>query len=118
MNFAKQRMLHDAAWDGHMDILLQLIVDPKVDVDGQHSCALLHAAHRGRTEAVRLLLPLSDATAHRSEALLRAATKGHQRCVRLLLPVPDTSAWYPHEWEMIRPQSRRLIDAHLAGSAA
>ena len=50
MNFQKQRMLHDAAWDGRLDILISLVVDPDVDVAGQHSCALMHAAHRGQPE--------------------------------------------------------------------
>jgi hypothetical protein len=113
MNHQKQRMLHDATWDGRMDILLELVCDPEVDVSGQHSCALLHAAHRGRLDAVRLLLPLSDPLAHRSEALLRAGMHGHQRCVRLPLPVSDTSKWYPHEWESLRAPARRMIEAHV-----
>jgi hypothetical protein len=118
MNHEKQRRLQDAAWDGRMDILFDLVDDPEVDVAADHSCALLHAAHRGRTDAVWLLLPLSDATAHRSEALLRAATHGHQQCVRLLLPASDPAAWYPHEWAALKPASRRLIDARLERCAA
>lgn len=117
MNFEKQRMLQDAAWDGRIDILQSLMLDPDVNVAGQHSCALLHAAHRGHSEAVKLLLPLSDPTAHRSEPLLRAATHGHRRCVQLLLPHSDVSRWYPHEWAGIPNTTRRLIDAHV-GSVA
>jgi len=112
MNLKKQRMLHDAAWDGRLDILLSLVVDPDVDVAGQHLCTLMHAAHRGHPRAVELLLPLSDATAHRSEALLRAASRGHQRCVRLLVPVSGTSGWCPHEWDALSPAARRLIETH------
>jgi Ankyrin repeats (3 copies) len=115
MNFERQRMLQDAAWDGRMDILLALVVDPDVHVAGQHSCALLHAAHRGHARAVALLLPLSDPTAHRSEPLLRAASHGHQRCLRMLLPASDTSGWYPHEWAGLAPAARRLIEDYQSG---
>jgi hypothetical protein len=115
MNHQKQRMLHDAAWDGRTDIILFLLSDPEVDIAGQHSCALLHAAHRGHAEALRLLLPRSDARAHRSEALLRAATHRHRTCVRLLLDHSDPTQWYPHEWEAIRPEIRAIILGKTAG---
>lgn len=110
MNHEKQRMLHDAAWDGRMDLLVSLTSDPDVVVAGQYSCALLHAAHRGHADAVALLIPLSDPMAHRSEALLRAAMHGRRRCVRLLVPVSDTSGWYPHEWASIAPAVRTFIE--------
>jgi len=117
MDHIKQRLLHDAAWDGDMHAVLTLMADPAVDVAGQHSCALLHAAHRGHWRLVEWLLPLSDPMAHRSEALLRAATHGHGRCVTLLAPVSDPTVWYPHEWAGIRPALRARI-CRLAGVCA
>lgn len=103
------RALPDAAWDGDLAAVRHLLAagaDPCAD----HSCALLHAAHRGHPPIVALLLEAgADALARRSEALHRAAkgrTARHRACVRLLLPVSDPGAWEGWEWEELDAVSR------------
>lgn len=101
MNPQLQRALQDAAWDGDQLTVAALIHHPEVDPAGQHSAALLHAAHRGHWRCVELLLPVSDPNARNAEALWRAAKHGHGRVVRLLAPVSDTSGWEGWMWKSI-----------------
>lgn len=99
MNPQLQRTLQDAAWDGDHLTVAALIHHPDVDPAGQHSAALLHAAHRGHWRCVELLLPVSDPNERKAEALWRACKHRHTRVVRLLGPVSDTSGWDKSMWD-------------------
>lgn len=73
----------------------------------QNSLALRLAAGGGHVECLRLLIPLSDATACDRHALVWAATHGYADCVRLLIPASD----------LARNQSAALGAAATAGHA-
>lgn len=109
MNHELQRALADAAWDGDHLTVAALIDHPDVDPSGQHSAALLHAAHRGHWRCVELLLPVSDPNARNAEALWRAAKHRHTKVVRLLAPVSDTSGWERWMWEAIASSILALL---------
>lgn len=110
MNYALQRMLDDAAWDGDHVTVEHLIGYPDVDAAADRSTALLHAAHRGHWRCVELLMPVSNPMERNSEALWRAAKLRHGRVVRLLAPVSDVSGWEAWMWEELPPKIRRLIE--------
>lgn len=111
------RHLQDAAWDG--DVLeVQALLAAGADARAGHSCALMHAAHRGHSFVVELLLDAgADPWERRSEALMRAAkgrTARHRACVRLLLPLSDTSSWEEWEWEALEPAALALVPGSCA----
>ncbi|UPG88306.1 ankyrin repeat domain-containing protein [Luteibacter aegosomaticola] len=109
MNPTLQRQLCDAAWDGNDAVVAALINHPEVVPDAHHSAALVHAAHRGKTGCVRLLLPVSNANARNAEPLWRAATHRRAACVRLLVPVSDTSGWEQWMWSELPGPMRHLL---------
>jgi hypothetical protein len=109
MNRELQRMLEDAAWDGDAIVVAHLVQHPHVDPSGDHSTALLHAAHRGHWRCVELLIPVSNPLERSSEALWRAARYRHPRCVRLLAPVSDTSGWSADLWTQLQPRMRIVL---------
>lgn len=110
MDMNLQRSLEDAAWDGDVFAVAQLINHPDVYPVADHSTALLHAAHRGHWRCVELLLPLSNPPERNSEALWRAAKHRHMKVVRLLAPLSDVSGWEAWMWEELPPKSRQLIE--------
>lgn len=120
MNPQLQRALQDAAWDGDHLTVASLMHHPDVDPAGQHSAALLHAAHRGHWRCVELLLPVSDPNARNAEALWRAAKHGNRRVVRLLAPVSDTSGWDRWMWDELPMRQLRawLSRPDFAGHGA
>lgn len=101
MNHDLQRKLCDAAWDGDVCLVEALIANPEVIPEAHHSTALMHAAHRGKTRCVEVLLPVSNPNARNAEPLLRAAQHRRTACVRVLAPVSDTSGWEPWQWSEI-----------------
>ncbi|MDD4082043.1 MAG: ankyrin repeat domain-containing protein [Sphaerochaetaceae bacterium] len=69
----------------NLEVIKRLIdegADPKVD----DSYALRWAAENGYLDIVKILLPLSDASARDNEALVIAARYGHLEIVKLLIP--------------------------------
>ncbi|MEX1826825.1 ankyrin repeat domain-containing protein [Luteibacter sp. CQ10] len=112
MNAHLQRQLCDAAWDGHAVAVAALISHPDVIPHAHQSTALLHAAHRGKTGCVRLLLPVSDPNARNAEPLWRAARYRRAACVRLLAPMSDTVGWERWMWAELPPSMHGLL-AHL-----
>lgn len=112
MTDISSRALPDAAWDGDLAGVRHLLA-AGADPRAAHSCALLHAAHRGHPPIVELLLAAgADPLARRSEALHRAAkgtTARHRACVRLLLPLSDPGAWEAWEWDELDPRARPLL---------
>jgi hypothetical protein len=109
MNAHLQRQLCDAAWDGHAVVVAALISHPDVIAHAHQSAALVHAAHRGKTGCVRLLLPVSDPNARNAEPLWRAATHRRAACVRLLAPVSSTARWEAWMWAELSSDIRALL---------
>lgn len=58
----------------------------------ENSLALRLASGGGHAECLRLLIPISDATAFDSHALGWAAQHGYAECVELLIPVSDLAS--------------------------
>lgn len=77
-----------AARDGNVAEVCRLI--PISDPKAYSSEALRLAAQYGRTECVKLLIPVSNIRG--SYALKIAADYGHTQCVELLIPVSDPKA--------------------------
>ena len=67
MDLQLQRMLCDAAWDGDAKGVRALLARPGIVPAAHQSTALVHAAHRGKTACVELLLPVSDPNARKRQ---------------------------------------------------
>lgn len=109
MDLQLQRMLCDAAWDGDAKGVRALLAYPGIVPAAHHSTALMHAAHRGKTACVELLLPVSDPNARNAESLWRAACHGRAACVRRLASASDTSGWEAWHWQAVPPAMRVLL---------
>lgn len=90
------RLLSIAASRGDIDELRRLI--PLSDCTYNNSACLVNAATFGRTECVKLLIPVCQPA--KSYALYWAAYYGHTNIVHLLLPVSD-----PHHKQSLALQA-------------
>jgi hypothetical protein len=104
-----QRLFCDACWDGDIYRVQTLLANPELIPTADHSTGLLHAAHRGHTRVVELVLPFSHPLERNSESLWRAARYRHRSCVRLLLPVSDTSQWESWQWDELSPDMAAFL---------
>lgn len=88
--------IHEAAWDGNVATLQQLLQTPGVDVNAKdinRATPLMHAAYIGHIDGVNQLLaaPNIDVNAkdkHGWTALITAARRDHADIVSRLLEVP------------------------------
>lgn len=85
--------LIDAAEAGDA-ALCSLLISQGADPRTRRDAALASAAAAGRSECVRLLIPLSYPKTNSSEALYFSAANGHAECVKLLIPVSEPKAEY------------------------
>ena len=92
------RKLRDAAGFGEEAELKELLRNPgcnALNADELGMTALMWATRYGYESCVRLLLPVSDASAADTDGwttLMWAANYGHEDCLRILLPVSDVQA--------------------------
>lgn len=81
--------LFNAVQTGNVNLVAKLSAH---DTLTNNSEALVHAATWGKTDCVKLLIPISDPRVDDSLALRLAARYGHAECVKLLIPVSNCSA--------------------------
>ena len=92
------RKLRHAAGYGKEAELKELLRNPgcnALNADELGMTALMWATRYGYESCVRLLLPVSDASATDTDGwttLMWAANYGHEDCLRILLPVSDVQA--------------------------
>ena len=78
----------------HDGLFLDVAVFLEAGANPKHenSLAMRMASGGGHAECLRLLIPISDATAFDCEALVWAAQHGYAECVELLIPVSDLAS--------------------------
>lgn len=82
-----QEVFWEACLRGKVDLVRELIEDPRVDPAAEDNWAISDAAYRGHARIVQMLLADArvDPSVRRNEPLCRAAREGHADVTRLLL---------------------------------
>lgn len=86
----RQLAIREAAANGHVATVTQLLADPRVDIAAYNDLPLRAAAAGGHTATVELLLadPRVQPSARQNQALRLAASYGYLAIVKLLLADP------------------------------